>query len=147
MIEPLKKLAHQYLAYGFGLMFNKQRQTGLPWNAKRVYRVYCLLKIKLRRKVQKRLPNRYPQSLAIPLRMNHCWSVGFMREADLNIPAHRIFRIMERVSAERGYPAFIRSDNAPELTAGALAKWAECHSVILDYSARQTDAERIYRVI
>ncbi len=44
----------------------------------------------------------------------------FNREAlaidvDLNIPAHRVVRIVERLSAERGYPAFIRSDNDPNL--------------------------------
>ncbi len=43
VVEVLQKLAHQYPAYGFGLMFNKLRQSGLPWNVKRVYRVYRLL--------------------------------------------------------------------------------------------------------
>nr|WP_268990352.1 integrase core domain-containing protein [Biostraticola tofi] len=54
-------------------------------------------------------------------------------EVDLNIPAHRVVRILERLSAERGYPAFIRSDNGPELTAAALGEWAEMHGVILDF--------------
>ena len=36
VIEALQKLAHQYPAYGFGLMFNKLRQAGRLWNAKRV---------------------------------------------------------------------------------------------------------------
>ncbi|AJI81130.1 integrase core domain protein [Yersinia enterocolitica] len=61
----------------------------------------------------------------------------FNREAlaidvDLNIPAHRVVRIVERLSAERGYPAFIRSDNDPEFIAAAFAEWAERHGVILD---------------
>ncbi|WP_154666890.1 IS3 family transposase [Chania multitudinisentens] len=154
VIEALQKLAHQYPAYGFGLMFNKLRQAGRSWNAKRVYRLYRLLKLNLRRKGKKRLPNRHPQPLATPLKINHCWSVDFMSdalldgrrfrlfnvvddfnrealaiEADLNIPAHRVVRILERLSAERG----IRSDNGPELTAAALAEWAECHGVILDF--------------
>ncbi|MCI4205634.1 IS3 family transposase, partial [Dickeya dianthicola] len=158
VVEALQKLAHQYPAYGFGLMFNKLRQTGLLWNAKRVYRIYRLLKLNLRRKGKKCLPNRHPQPLVIPHKMNHCWSVDFMSDAlidgrrfrlfnvvddfnrealaievDLNIPAHRVVRILERLSAERGYPAFIRSDNGPELTAAALAEWAERHGVILDF--------------
>ncbi|WP_223303781.1 IS3 family transposase [Dickeya dianthicola] len=158
VVEALQKLAHQYPAYGFGLMFNKLRQAGLLWNAKRVYRIYRLLKLNLRRKGKKCLPNRHPQPLVIPHKMNHCWSVDFMSDAlidgrrfrlfnvvddfnrealaievDLNIPAHRVVRILERLSAERGYPAFIRSDNGPELTAAALAEWAERHGVILDF--------------
>ncbi len=158
VVEALQKLAHQYPAYGFGLMFSKLRQAGLLWNAKRVYRIYRLLKLNLRRKGKECLPNRHPQPLVIPHKMNHCWSVDFMSDAlidgrrfrlfnvvddfnrealaievDLNIPAHRVVRILERLSAERGYPAFIRSDNGPELTAAALAEWAERHGVILDF--------------
>ncbi len=41
-------------------------------------------------------------------------------------------RILERLSTERGYPAFIRSDNGPEFIAAALVEWAEHHGVILD---------------
>ncbi|ELD1049181.1 IS3 family transposase [Salmonella enterica] len=158
VIEALQDLAHHYPAYGFGLMFNKLRQAGLPWNKKRVYRIYCRLKLNLRRKGKKRLPNRNPQPLAVPINMNHCWSVDFMSDAlmdgrrfrlfnvvddfnrealavevDLNIPAHRVVRVLERLSAERGYPAFIRSDNGPELTAAVLSEWAEQHGVILDF--------------
>ncbi|CNI92969.1 IS1400 transposase B [Yersinia enterocolitica] len=63
---------------------------------------------------------------------------NFNREAlvidvDLNIPAHRVVRILERLSGERGYPAFIRSDNGPEFIAAASAEWAERHGVILDF--------------
>ena len=53
MIEALQKLARQYPAYGFGLMFNKLRQFGQLWNAKRVYRIYRLLKLNFRRKEKK----------------------------------------------------------------------------------------------
>ncbi len=155
--EALQKLAEQYPAYGFGLMFKKLRQSGMQWNAKRVYRVYRLLKLNFRRKGKKRLPNRYPQPLAVPSDINHCWSVDFMSDAlmdgrrfrlfnvvddfnrealvidvDLNIPAHRVVRILERLSGERGYPVFIRSDNGPEFIAAAFAEWAERHGVILD---------------
>ncbi|CFQ77080.1 IS1400 transposase B [Yersinia enterocolitica] len=63
---------------------------------------------------------------------------NFNREAlvidvDLNIPAHRVVRILERLSGERGYPAFIRSDNGPEFIAAASAEWAVRHGVILDF--------------
>ncbi len=158
VVGALQNQAHQYPVYGFGLMFNKLRQAGLQWNATRVYRIYRLLKLNFRRKGKKRLPDRYPQPLVIPHKMNPCWSVDFMSDAlidgrrfrlfnvvddfnrealaievDLNIPAQRVVRILERLSAERGYPAFIRSDNGPELTAAALAEWAELHGVILDF--------------
>jgi putative transposase len=56
VVEALQTLAHQYQAYGFGLMFNKLRQAGLRWNAKRVYRIYRLLKLNLRRKGKNACP-------------------------------------------------------------------------------------------
>ena len=158
VIEALQNLAHQYPAYEFGLMFSKLRQEGVLWNKKRVYRIYRRLKLNLRRKGKKRLPNRHPQPLAVPTNMNHCWSIDFMSDAltdgrrfrlfnviddfnrealaievDLNIPAHRVVRVLERLSTERGYPAFIRSDNGPEFIAAALSGWAERYGVILDF--------------
>ncbi|CAX56993.1 transposase, probable fragment [Erwinia pyrifoliae Ep1/96] len=59
VIEALQKLAERYPAYGFGLMFRKLRQSGMQWNAKRVYRVYRLLKLNFRRKGK----NAYPTDI------------------------------------------------------------------------------------
>ena len=42
-------------------------------------------------------------------------------------------RILERLSAERGYPAFIRSDNGPEFIAATLTEWARDDGVTLDF--------------
>lgn len=116
-------------------MFSKLRQKGLQWNARRVYRIYRLLKLNFRRKGKKRLPSRHPQPLTVPANMNHCWSVYFMSDAlmdgrrfrlfnvvddfnrealaievDLNILDNWVVRVLERLCAERDYPAFIRSD-------------------------------------
>ncbi len=54
-------------------------------------------------------------------------------EIDLNLPAPRVIRVLDRVIAERGYPEKIRLDNGPEMTSVALADWAEEHSVLLDF--------------
>lgn len=45
---------------------------------------------------------------------------GFNREVlaieiDLNLPASRVIRVLDRIAAWRGYPAMIRLDNGPEL--------------------------------
>ena len=112
------------------------RRQGHPWNHKRVYRVYCLLKLNKRRRGRKRLPSRHPEPLAVPATANQCWSMDFMsdslfcgrrfrtfnvlddfnREAlaieiDLNLPAHRVIRVLERIVAWRGYPNKLRMDN------------------------------------
>ncbi len=61
-------------------MFDTLRGEGKPWNHKRVYRIYKLLKLNFRRKGKKRLPNRNPQPLVVPEAMNQSWSMDFMSD-------------------------------------------------------------------
>ncbi len=58
---------------------------------------------------------------------------GLAIEVDLNLPAERVVRVLERVAAWRGYPPKLRLDNGPELVGVALAEWAERHEVKLDF--------------
>jgi putative transposase len=54
-------------------------------------------------------------------------------EVDLNLPAQRIIRVLERVAGWRGYPQKMRLDNGPEMVSIALAEWAEVHRVSLEF--------------
>lgn len=158
VIEALQRLVAKYHRYGFGKLFPILRRQGNRWNHKRVYRVYCALKLNMRRKGKKRLPNRSPEPLSVPATMNQCWSADFMSDAlwcgrrfrtfnlvddfnrealaidiDLNLPAHRVVRVLERVAAWRGYPEKLRLDNGPEMTSVKLAEWAEDNGVQLEF--------------
>ena len=158
VIEALLRLAEEKPAYGFGLMYDTLRREGKPWNHKRVYRVYKALKLNLRRKGKKRLPNRHPQPLSVPESINQCWSIDFMSdslmtgrrfrtfnvvddynrealaiEVDLNLPSQRIIRVLDRIALTRGYPAKMRMDNGPELISTTMAEWAEEYSVDLEF--------------
>ena len=138
IIEALTSLADRYPRYGFAKMFQMIRRQGHGWNHKRVYRVYCVLKLNLRRKGKKRLPSRDPHPLIVPDLANICWSVDFMSDAlyggmrfrtfnvvddfnregldievDTNLPAPRVIRVLDRIAAWRGYPAKLRMDNGP----------------------------------
>lgn len=53
-------------------------------------------------------------------------------EIDLNQPAQRVVRVLDRIAAKRGYPAMLRMDNGPEFISLALAEWAEKHAVKLE---------------
>ena len=54
-------------------------------------------------------------------------------ELDTNLPAERVIRILNRVSAWRGYPLKLRLDNGPSLISIALADWAEVNRVDLEF--------------
>lgn len=158
VITVLQELAERFPERGFGKYFKVIRRRGHGWNHKRVHRIYCALNLNRRRTGKKRLPPRNPLPLSVPERMNEGWSMDFMSDAlwngrrfrtfnvvddfnrevlaieiDLNLPAARVIRVLERISAWRGYPAKIRMDNGPEFIAVALADWAEQHLVELEF--------------
>lgn len=54
-------------------------------------------------------------------------------EIDLNTPAQRVVRVLDRIVANRGYPLKMRMDNGPELVSLMLAQWAEEHGVALEF--------------
>lgn len=103
-------------------------------------------------------PVRNPAPRAKPEALNQSWSIDFMHDAlvcgrrfrtfsvvddfnrealaieiDLNIPAQRVVRVLNRILANRGYPRKMRMDNGPELVSLALAQWGEEHGVLLGF--------------
>jgi len=81
VIVVLQELAERFPERGFGKYYQLIRRRGYVWNHKRVYRVYCDLKMNRRRIGKKRLPGRDPQPLAVPEELNQSWSVDFMSDA------------------------------------------------------------------
>lgn len=104
------------------------------------------------------MPVRNPSPLATPEALNLSWSIDFMHDAlvcgrrfrafnvaddfnsealaieiDLNNPAQRVIRGLDRIVANCGYPLKMRTDNGPELVSLELAQWAEEHSVQLEF--------------
>lgn len=158
IIAVLQELAERFPERGFGKYFQLIRRRGHTWNHKRVYRVYCGLKMNRRRLGKKRLPTRDPQPLAVPGEINKSWSIDFMSDAlwcgrrfrtfnvvddfnrevlaievDLNLPASRVVRVLERIVAWRGFPVQIRMDNGPEFISAVLADWAQKHAIHLEF--------------
>ncbi len=156
--ELLMRLADSHKRWGFGLMFGWLRRQGYSWNHKRVYKIYCELSLNLRIKPKKRLPARNPVPLHQPAVPNSFWSMDFMSdslangrrfrtlnllddfnreslaiEIDFSLPAERVVRVLDQVAASRGYPAFLRVDNGPELISNKLLEWATQHGVTITH--------------
>ena len=70
VIEALLAVVERYPRYGFRKLFLILQRKGHPWNHKRVYRLYCQLKLNLRRKGKQRLPHRHPARLTVPEALN-----------------------------------------------------------------------------
>ena len=158
VIEAIQAVVEEFPGWGFPKVYKTLRRGGHGWNHKRVHRVYCLLRLNKRRKGKRRLPTRNPEPLAVPSMANQCWSMDFMSdtlrdgrrfrtfnvledfnreilaiEVDLNLPAARVIRVLDRIAEQRGYPEKMRCDNGPEFISIALAGWAEDHGVHLDF--------------
>ena len=74
--ERLIELTTQNKNWGFGLCFMTLRNVlGLPYNHKRVYRIYRELELNLRIKHRRRIKRAKPVPLAIPVKPNQSWSM------------------------------------------------------------------------
>ena len=159
LIDALLALIEKHPRWGFPKCRKRLRKLGHQWNHKRIYRVYLMLKLNIRRKAKRRLPSRNPLPLAAPSTMNICWSMDFMsdvlhhghrfrtfnvvddfnREAlgiDINsgITTARVTAYLDQIAAWRGYPERVRVDNGPEFTSGDFTDWARQHSIYVDYT-------------
>ena len=153
----------------FKKLFMRLRNQGFSWNHKRVYRIYCGLKLNLRRKANKRLPNRHPEPLSVPPTANDSWSMDFMFnsvisehrfrtfnvindfnreslaiEIDSSSPTTRVIRVLRRIAVYRGYPRQIRQDNGPEFITHTLELWAKEHGVKLKFIKPSTPTQNAF---
>lgn len=156
--ETLGQLAGKHPEMGFGKFFGMIRRQGKMWNHKRVYRVYCEMKLNKRRKHKRRLPTRNPAPLSVPQSANECWSADFMSDAlwdgrrfrtfnvvddynrealgieiDVSLSSQRVVRVLDQIAEWRGLPRSLRLDNGPEFVAVAVADWAEQNGVKLEF--------------
>ncbi|MGH2612833.1 MAG: IS3 family transposase [Rhabdochlamydiaceae bacterium] len=154
IVSILNEFAERHPSYGFWKMYKMMKQKGVKWNHKKVYRIYTNLKLNIRRKAKRRLPERVKEPLTVPLKANQIWSIDFMsdslynnrkfrvlniiddfnREAltmvsDISITATRLVRELEILKEMHGKPERIRTDNGPEFISKTLADWCNKNNV------------------
>jgi putative transposase len=158
IVSVLNAITDRHLRWGFPKCFNLIRKLGYKWNHKRVYRVYCQLKLNLRIKRKQRIPPRSPERLSAPNKQGECWSMDFMIDSSRNqrrfrtfnviddfnrealgidiavsLPAGRITRYLDKLAEYHGYPLKIPVDNGPEFTGKTFINWAKSHDIVIDY--------------
>jgi putative transposase len=154
--DRIVALAHRHRRYGAGMIYLKLRQEGRVVNHKRVDRLYAEAHLQVRRRKRKKVPVADRQPLARPQAPNEVWSADFVfdRTAEgrvlkcltmvddatteaVAIVAARALgglaatRVLDRLAAERGLPAVLRTDNALEFCRRTMLTWAHERGVTL----------------
>lgn len=158
VIGALARLVEHRPSRGFWKCRDYLKRTHPQWNHKRIYRVYCAMKLNLRRAARRRLPKRERVPLYVPRLPDSVWSADFMTdtlvsgrpfrtfnvvddfnrealhiEVDTSITSVRLVRVFEQLLADHGLPQVLRTDNGPEFLGEAFVSWAKAHGMALQY--------------
>jgi putative transposase len=151
LVTQMVALATAYGRYGYRRITALLRQAGWRVNAKRIERLWRREGLKVPARQPKRARLWLNEGSCIRLRPaypNHVWAYDFVHERTHDGQALRMLtvvdeytreclaiRVARRLSSEdvllqltelfvaRGTPAYLRSDNGPELTAIAVREW------------------------
>lgn len=163
VIEALTEVVAQNPRWGFWKCVGRLRLLGHPWNAKRVYRVYCALRLNLPRRTKRRPPQRERQPLEAPAVLNHTWALDFMHdrlydgrpfrtlnvldegnreglaiEIATSLPSWRVVAVLEELVAIHGTPTALRLDYGREFCGRPLAHPYELYCAVQQVEHRTT---------
>ena len=158
LIDALNKTVEKHPAIGFWKCYFRLRRKGLTCNHKKLYRVYTLLKLNIRRRPKRRIPQRVKEPIVVPQGINKSWSMDFMTdslmdgrrfrllnvmddynreslavEVDTSLPSLRVIRVLEKLVEFRGKPESIRVDNGPEFISDKLRFWCDERNIKLQF--------------
>lgn len=158
VIDAINGVITRRPRWGFWKCYGRIRLDGHPFNHKRVHRVYCDMKLNMKRRTKKRVVTRPRQPLDCPQEINDTWALDFMRdtlydgrpfrtlnvidegnrealriEVGRSISAIRVVRVLNELLEVYGKPKYLRLDNGPELTAEVFTDWAEDHGIELRF--------------
>lgn len=158
LIEALHELVAKHPAIGFWKCYYRLRRKGFECNHKRLYRVYTMLRLNVRRRAKRRLPERIKEPLCLPEGLNQSWSMDFLCdslvdgrrfrllniiddynreslaiEIDTSLPSQRVIRVLERLVQTREKPKQIRVDNGPEFISDRLGSFCEQYGIELKF--------------
>lgn len=152
--QRIVELAHERRRFGYRRLGDLLRAAGTKINDKRVYRLYKLadLSVRKRRGKQRLKLERVP--LHECRAINEVWSMDFVSDSlasgrrikcltvtddfshecvdiavDHGIGGEYVVRILDQVARFRGYPQAVRTDQGPEFTSRAFLAWAQAKGV------------------
>jgi putative transposase len=100
IVSVLSAITGKHLRWGVPQCFNRIRKLGYNWNHKRIYRIYCQLKLNLRVKRKQRIFLLSPEKLSVPNKLGECWSMNFMSDSSRNQRRFRTFNVINDFNRE-----------------------------------------------
>ena len=169
LIDRLLELAIERPRFGYRRLHVMLCREGRQINHKRVFRIYSLLGLQVRRKKRRQISRASRKPHILPTKVNDTWSMDFMsdtlfdgrgirvfnvvdnlsREAvamtlDFSLPASRVIRSLDEAIEVRGKPQRILMDNGPEFTGNALDAWAYKNGIELHFIAPGKPTENAF---
>lgn len=154
--DALTSLVTKHPAIGFWQCYYRFRNRGEIWNHKRARRIYRMIKLNIRRRAKKHLPERVKQPLLVPSGPDQTWSIDFMSDAlvdgrkfgmlnviddynreslaievDTSLLSLRVVRVLTGLINQRHKPVHIRVDNGPEFISHKLQQWCDKNQITL----------------
>ena len=155
----LCELACQRQRFGYRRLTALLRRGGQAVNHKRIYRLYREERLALRRLRRQHSARRLAAAEKnLAERPHQRWALDFVSdtlatgqtfrvltvvdeytreslaiEVDTSLPALRVVRVLEQLSAGRGRPEEIRVDHGPEFVSRAMAAWCEQRKILLRF--------------
>jgi putative transposase len=148
--ERMKAIAHERRRFGYRRLHVLLRREGYVVNHKRLFRLYREEKLAVRRRGGRKRAIGSRAPMLVPLAPNERWSLDFVSDqltdgrrfriltivddctrenialiADTSLSGLRVARELDRLTAERGKPKMIVSDNGTEFTSNAILRWAD----------------------
>jgi putative transposase len=148
------EIAHVRRRFGYRRIHDLLRLEFPVVNHKRVYRLYSVANLAVRKRKKARRPPQERVPLQLATTVNAVWSMDFVSDSlangrrlkcltvaddfshecvgitvDHGISGEYVTRLLDRAAVFRGYPAAVRTDNGPEFTSRAFIAWTIKHRV------------------
>ena len=158
--ERMKAIAHERRRFGYRRLHVMLGREGFVVNHKRLFRLYCEEKLKVRRRGGRKRAMGTRRPIEVPLAPNQRWSLDFVSDqltdgrrfriltvidnctreclalvADTSLSGRRVARELDEIVRQRGRPETIVSDNGTEYTSNAILEWANDTAVGWHYIA------------
>lgn len=170
VVEHLRRIARNHPRYGYRRAHALVCRDVPGVNVKRVHRLWRQEQLSLpNRRPRRRQLDRKVLPTVTATYPNHVWTYDFMHDACANgqrlkiltvtdeftreslaievattIRARGVVQVLERLIAQHGAPAYLRSDNGPEFMAHAVQRWVQGQQIQTAYIAPGSPWQNAY---